>query len=181
MPAGNPAPGFAVCTASGPSLRNPCPFSFMKISSPAFTSGGFLPPRFSREEGNVSPPLALADIPAEAASIALIMEDPDAPHGTFTHWLVWNIPTHPSDLAEDHLPPNAVIGKNDFGDTGYGGPRPPSGTHRYYFHAYALDCQLDLRAGASRSELEQAMEKHVLENASIMGRFSAPAETGAHR
>jgi len=152
----------------------------MKISSPAFTAGGTLPPRFAREEGNISPPFTLADVPTEAASIALIMEDPDAPRGTFTHWLIWNIPTNVSELTEDNLPPNAVEGKNDFGDNGYGGPRPPSGTHRYYFHAYALDCQIDLPAGASRQDLEQAMEKHVLENASIMGRFSAPAEAGAH-
>jgi Raf kinase inhibitor-like YbhB/YbcL family protein len=151
----------------------------MKISSSAFISGGSLPPRFAREEGNTSPPLTFTEIPAEAASIALVMEDPDAPRGTFTHWLVWNIPTHGGELGEDHLPAGAVLGKNDFGDVGYGGPRPPSGTHRYYFHAYALDCQLDLPAGASRQQLEHAMEKHVLENASVMGRFSAPLETGA--
>lgn len=122
----------------------------------------------------------LSDIPSGAASIALMMEDPDAPRGTFTHWLVWNIPPHVNEIAEDQLPSGAVAGKNDFGDIGYGGPRPPSGTHRYYFHAYALDCRLEVPTGASRRQLEHAMEKHVLENASVMGRFSAPAEAGTH-
>lgn len=154
-------------------------FLIMKLSSSAFIPGGGLPPRFAREDGNVSPPLTLADIPAEAKTIVLFMEDPDAPHGTFTHWIVWNIPANTEELAEGAVPPAATEGKNDFGDIGYGGPRPPSGTHRYYFHAYALDCALDVPAGAPRQEVENAIEKHMLENASVMGRFSAPAEASS--
>lgn len=151
----------------------------MKLSSPAFNPGGGIPPRFSREDGNVSPPLTFTDIPADAKSIALIVEDPDAPHGTFTHWIVWNIPANVGALAEGSVPGSAMEGRNDFGDIGYGGPRPPSGTHRYYFHAYALDGSLELPTGASRHEFENAIEKHVLENASVLGRFSAPADAAS--
>lgn len=145
----------------------------MKLSCPAFLAGEAIPPRFAREKGNVSVPLAFAELPPKTQSVAIVMDDPDAPRGTFTHWLLWNVAPHPNTIPENQTPQEARIGRNDFGDTGYGGPRPPSGTHRYFFHAYALDCRLDLQTGASRRELESAMESHVLENATYMGRFSA--------
>jgi Raf kinase inhibitor-like YbhB/YbcL family protein len=101
------------------------------------------------------------------------MDDPDAPSGLFTHWLVWDLAPNVGTLTEGHLPPDAREGRNSFGDRGYGGPRPPSGTHRYFFHAYALDCRLDLAPGASRQELERALENHVIGTAELMGRYSA--------
>jgi Raf kinase inhibitor-like YbhB/YbcL family protein len=145
----------------------------MKLTSPAFSRGDPLPRHFAKEHGNKSPPLRFDDVPKEAKSLALIMNDPDAPRGTFTHWVLFNLPSELSELRENELPAGAVSGKNDYGDTGYGGPRPPSGTHRYFFQAYALDTMLNLPRGASAKEVEQAMETHVLENAELMGRYSA--------
>lgn len=132
-----------------------------------------MPARFARERGNISPPLEFANVPPNARSLAIVMDDPDAPHGTFTHWLVWNLPPSTSMILENQLPAGARIGRNDFGDVGYGGPRPPSGTHRYFFHAYALKQTLELPRGASRRELERMLEAHLLETATLMGRFSA--------
>jgi Raf kinase inhibitor-like YbhB/YbcL family protein len=147
----------------------------MKLTSPAFNRGDPLARHFAKEHGNVSPPLTFSDVPKETQSLALIMNDPDAPHGTFTHWVLFNIPPKTAGLQENEIPAGAVPGKNDYGDIGYGGPRPPSGTHRYFFHAYALDTLLNLSAGASAADVEQAMETHVIENAELMGRFSAEA------
>jgi Raf kinase inhibitor-like YbhB/YbcL family protein len=145
----------------------------MKLTSSAFDRGDPLPRRFAKEHGNVSPPLAFSGVPKEAQSLALIMNDPDAPRGTFTHWVIFNIPADTKELRENETPAGAVQGKNDYGDIGYGGPRPPSGTHRYFFHAYALEAGLDLPTGASAADVERAIETHVLENAELMGRFSA--------
>lgn len=145
----------------------------MRLTSPAFSPGDFLPRRFAKEHGNISPPLKLSEIPPEAQSLALIMSDPDAPSGTFMHWVLFNIPPKTTEIRENQSPPGAVSGKNDYGDIGYGGPRPPSGTHRYFFNAYALDTPLALPPGASAAEVERAMETHVLENSKIMGQFSA--------
>jgi Raf kinase inhibitor-like YbhB/YbcL family protein len=145
----------------------------MKLTSPAFEHGQMLPDHCAKEEGNVSPPLHFSDVPARAHSVALIMDDPDAPSGLFTHWLVWNLDRNVGVLTEGHLPGSAREGRNGFGDVGYGGPRPPSGTHRYFFHACALDCRLDLPPGASRSELDAALKNHVIETAELMGRYSA--------
>jgi len=145
----------------------------MKLSSTAFNRGDPLPRKYAKEHGNVSPPLSFAEVPDGAKSIALIMNDPDAPSGTFTHWVTFNLPAELRELRENEIPAGAILGKNDYGDVGYGGPRPPSGIHRYFFHAYALDTKLKLPAGASASDVEQALETHVLENAELMGRFSA--------
>ena len=145
----------------------------MQLLSSAFNHGDPLPERFAREEGNLSPPLTISQVPDGTASLLLIMEDPDAQHGTFTHWIVFNLAPNVGVLLENEVPPGARQGRNSFGDVGYGGPRPPSGTHRYFFHVYALDCPLDLPEGASRADVEAAMEQHVLENATLMGRYSA--------
>lgn len=145
----------------------------MKLTSPAFNRGDPLPRRFAKEHGNASPPLTFSGVPKEAQTLALIMNDPDAPRGTFTHWVIFNISADIKELRENETPVGATQGKNDYGDIGYGGPRPPSGTHRYFFHAYALDARLDLPTGAPAADVERAMETHVLENAELMGRFSA--------
>ena len=144
----------------------------MKITSPAFKEGEVIPERFSKNGQNVSPELRIEGMPAEAKSLALIVDDPDAPVGLFTHWLVWNIDPKTTDIAEGSVPAAAVQGKNDFGEIGYGGPQPPSGTHRYYFKIFALDRALDLKPGAKRREVDAAMKGHVIAQGQTTGRYS---------
>lgn len=148
----------------------------LKLTSPAFQHEGLIPHRYSKDGGNISPPLAWTDVPQETKSLALILDDPDAPSGMFVHWLVYNIPPASAELAEDlpatpSLPGDILQGSNGFGDLGYGGPKPPSGTHRYFFHLYALDIKLKLPSGASREELDRALQGHILEEAQLMGRY----------
>jgi Raf kinase inhibitor-like YbhB/YbcL family protein len=145
----------------------------MKITSQAFQNGSNIAAKFSREGGNVSPPLKVEDVPANAKALVFIVDDPDAPGGLFTHWLVWNIDPKTNSITEGSGPKGGVEGTNDFGSVGYGGPQPPSGTHRYYFKIFALDRMLDLPAGAKRRELEKAMKGHVIAQAEWMGRYSA--------
>ena len=144
----------------------------MKITSSAFQEAGTIPEKFSKMGQNVSPELRIQGIPAEAKSLALIVDDPDAPSGLFTHWLVWNIDPKTSEIAEGSSPRGGVQGSNDFGETGYGGPQPPSGTHRYYFKIFALDAMLDLKPGAKRHDLDAAMKNHVMAQGQLMGRYS---------
>jgi len=139
----------------------PRPGVFMKIASPALPGGKSIPTKYTCDGENVSPPLQFADIPAAAKSLVLTMDDPDAPKGMFTHWLVWNIPPSVRAVPEGAQPPG-VVGKNDFGELGYRGPCPPSGTHRYWLHLYALSTTLDLPAGATRAELDAAMAEHII-------------------
>lgn len=145
----------------------------MKITSPAFQNGGNIPAKFSRKGGNTNPPLKIEGIPLTAKSLALLIDDPDAPGGLFTHWLVWDIDPKTTSIAEHSTPKGAVEGTNDFGAAGYGGPQPPSGTHRYYFKVFALDQKLNLSAGAKRRDLEKAMKGHVIVQGQLMGRYSA--------
>jgi Raf kinase inhibitor-like YbhB/YbcL family protein len=142
----------------------------MKITSSAFQEGGNIPSKFSCDGANVNPPLHLDQVPAEAKSLALIVDDPDAPGGTFVHWLVWNIDPKTTEIGENSVPPNAVQGKSGFGKSGYGGPCPPSGTHRYYFRVYALDVA-DAKGG-SRADLDRAMQGHIIAQGELMGRYS---------
>jgi len=147
--------------------------SEMKISSLSFQNGGSIPTKFSHEGGNANPPLKIEGVPTHAKSLALIVEDPDAPGGLFTHWLVWNIDPKTASVAEHGVPKGSTEGTNGFGEGGYGGPQPPSGTHRYYFKIFALDRMLILPNGAKRSDLEKAMKGHVIAQAELMGRYSA--------
>src|SRR5881398_4043897 len=144
----------------------------MKITSPAFQEGGTIPEKFSKNGQNVSPELRIEAAPAEAKSLALIVDDPDAPVGLFTHWLVWNSDPKTTEIPERGTPKGAVQGTNDYPNLGYGGPQPPSGTHRYYFKIFALDQTLDLRSGAKRQELDKAMSGHVIAQGQLMGRYS---------
>ena len=146
----------------------------MKIESPAFSHGGHIPATYSRYGDNHSPPLAFQDIPPGTQSLALIVDDPDAPRGTFTHWIVYNIPPNVDHLDENWHAANVREGKNGWGELGYGGPRPPSGEHRYFFHLYALDRRLDIPNGPERSRVENAIRGHVLAEAECMGRFITP-------
>lgn len=144
-------------------------FRELVISSPAFADGGPIPPEYTCDGRNISPPLAVDHIPPEAVALVLIADDPDAPRGTWVHWMAWDIPvTH--QFREDAI--HGVQGKNDFGDPGYGGPCPPSGTHRYFFRVYALDAVLDLPADTGRPGLERAMAEHILAFGQLMGTYS---------
>lgn len=142
----------------------------MKIDTPAFKEGAAIPKKYTCEGEDISPQLDFHDIPKEVVSFALIVDDPDAPHGTFDHWIAWNIPgttkTLPEGAALSHE------GTNGFGVTRYKGPCPPPGKpHRYYFKLYALDKQLDLPSGVSKEQLEKAMQGHIQEHAELMGTF----------
>jgi Raf kinase inhibitor-like YbhB/YbcL family protein len=143
----------------------------MKITSSAFQQGGNIPSKFSCDGANTSPPLQISDVPSGAKSLVLVVDDPDAPSGLFTHWTVWNIPPQTSTIAEGSTP-KGVQGTNDFGKSGYGGPCPPSGAHRYYFKIFALDRDLDLPSGAKRSQLDAAMKGHVIAQGQLMGRYA---------
>jgi Raf kinase inhibitor-like YbhB/YbcL family protein len=143
----------------------------MKITSSAFQQGGNIPSKFSCDGANTNPPLQISDAPREVKSFVLIVDDPDAPSGLFTHWAIWNISPQTSTIAEGSTP-KGVQATNDFGRSGYGGPCPPSGTHRYYFKIFALDRELDLPFGAKRSQLEAAMKGHVIAQGELMGRYS---------
>jgi Raf kinase inhibitor-like YbhB/YbcL family protein len=143
----------------------------MKITSSAFQEGGNIPSKFTCDGGDSSPPLRLAEIPSGAKSLALIVDDPDAPSGLFTHWIVWNISPKTNAIAEGSAP-QGVQGTNDFGKSGFGGPCPPSGTHRYYFKIFALDRELNLASGTKRNQLDAAMKGHVVAQGELMGRYS---------
>ena len=142
----------------------------MKITSSAFQEGGNIPSKFSCDGADTSPPLQISDVPSGAKSLVLIVDDPDAPSGLFTHWMVWNISPQSSGVAEGSTP-KGVQGTNDFGKSGYGGPCPPSGTHRYCFKIFALDRELDLPFGAKRGQLDAAIKNHVLAQGELMGRY----------
>jgi Raf kinase inhibitor-like YbhB/YbcL family protein len=139
------------------------------IYSEAFHQDEPIPSKYTCEGENINPPLRIENIPLGTASLALIMEDPDAPKGTFDHWLVWNIPPDNINIEEDSLP--GINGTNSAGKTGYHGPCPPNGSHRYYFHVFALEKELDLQAGAVRKDLEAAMKPYILAQGSLMGRY----------
>ena len=145
-----------------------------KLTSGAFNYAGRIPEKYSRNGGNVSPPLEWDGLRCPATKLALIMDDPDAPSGVFVHWVLYNIPDSITHLEEGipngpNFPDGMRQGLNGFGEVGYGGPQPPSGTHRYFFHLYALDTELDLPAGVSRADLDRAMKGHILDQAEFMG------------
>jgi len=144
----------------------------MTIGTTAIDGKGFLLPQYTCDGDNISPPLTFSELPMEAKSLVMIMEDPDAPGGIFTHWLLYDMSPGVLQVPENGMPMTGKTGTNGFGKAGYGGACPPEGTHRYYFKLFALDAMLDLPAGASREALETAIEGHVLETAHIMGRYT---------
>ena len=152
----------------------------LTISSPAFANGGAIPQRYTCEGDDVSPPLAFGGVPAGTKSLALIEDDPDAPdpsapQRTWVHWVLYNLPATTSSLAEgvkpSALPSGTLSGKNDWGRTGYGGPCPPVGRHRYFHKLYALDAMLPDLESPDKAALEKAMQGHVLAQASLMGTY----------
>lgn len=143
------------------------------ISSPSFVEGGSIPRMYTADGDGINPPLVIEDVPAGTRTMALIMEDPDAPHGTFTHWTLWDIPPAAS-ISENSEP--GVTGLNSMNRTGYTPPNPPSGSHRYFFHVYALDYSPNLETGSGREELEDALAGHILGEGSMMGRYESSKE-----
>jgi Raf kinase inhibitor-like YbhB/YbcL family protein len=149
----------------------------MNLQSAAFTHNGLIPTQYTCDGGDISPPLSWDDPPQNTQSFALIVDDPDAPGRTFVHWVMYNLPPDRRELPEgvnpgDNLGSNVQQGKSDFGRTGYGGPCPPSGTHRYFFKLYALDTMLELPTNARKPDLLQAMDGHILAGAELIGRYT---------
>ncbi len=149
----------------------------IKVTSTAFEEGEMISSKHTCDEEDISPPLAWEPIPEGTKTLALICDDPDAPMGTWVHWVLFNLPPDINELSEN-IPPEKELesgakqGTNDFGRIGYGGPCPPGGTHRYYFKLYALDAMLDLEPGARKQQLLEAMEGHILAEGQLMGRYS---------
>lgn len=142
----------------------------MRLTSVAFEHEGTIPPLYTCDGADVSPPLSLSGVPAEATALALIMDDPDAPGRTWDHWVAFDIPVV-ADIAEG-VGSLGMGGENSWGSVGYGGPCPPGGSHRYFFKLYALDTDLSLAEGTSKVEVVEAMEGHVLAEATLMGRYT---------
>jgi Raf kinase inhibitor-like YbhB/YbcL family protein len=149
----------------------------MQLTSTAFAEGQPIPSKYTCDGENVSPPLAWNGVPEGTKSIALIVDDPDAPAGTWVHWVLYDLPGTARELPEalpksQYIPGGAEQGLNDFKHLGYGGPCPPGGkAHRYYLKLYALDRVLELKPGATKKEVESAMEKHILAQGQLMGTY----------
>jgi Raf kinase inhibitor-like YbhB/YbcL family protein len=141
----------------------------LEITSDAFEEGGTIPSRHTCDGENVSPRLSFAGAPERTRSLAVVVDDPDAPVGTFTHWLAWGIDPSAAGLDEGQAAPRE--GCNGFGTTGYAGPCPPHGRHRYFFRLHALDTELNLEPGADRDQLDRALDGHVLETAELVGGY----------
>ena len=146
----------------------------MKLTSTGFADGEKMPQEFAKRGANRIPPLEIGGAPDGTKSLAIIVHDPDAPlPGGFYHWTLWNIPPQTASIGEGNVPPDAVEGETSWGTSGYNGPQPPFGTHRYIFYLYALDMVLNLPAGSSVKELKTAIKEHVIEAASLTGMFGA--------
>lgn len=148
----------------------------MKLLSREFKDGEDIPAEYTCDGDDISPKLSLNDVPKDAESLAIVVDDPDAPGGVFDHWMIWNIPSDVSEIPEGvpdenkaEFLDNAPQGENDFGEIGYRGPCPPSGTHRYRFKLYALDSKLDLPPGETKETLEEKMEGRILDQDHIIG------------
>ena len=143
----------------------------IEITSSAFTEGGVIPRLYTCDDKNVSPPLAWTGVPTTTVSLAIIMDDPDAPSGTWVHWVLYNLPPDLTSLDQG-TSRTGTDGKNDFNRTGFGGPCPPKGsTHRYFIKLYALDAFLDLKAAATKSQVENLMHGHILAQGQLMGKY----------
>lgn len=150
----------------------------MRLNSPAFERGERIPTQYTCEGRNISPPLVWHEVPEDAQSLALIVEDPDASNGTWSHWIIYNLPTTKTEIREE-FPEGEPIGgtgaqgRNDFGNVRYEGPCPPLGSsHRYFFRLFALDEELDVTAGVTRQQLMDRMQGHIIETSEYMGTFS---------
>lgn len=143
----------------------------MKILSSAFGNNQSIPAEYTCDGKNINPPLEIVDAPKSAKGLVLIMDDPDAPMGTWVHWVVWNINPQMKNVAENSVPEGGIQGRTNR-ENSYGGPCPPSGTHRYFFKLFALDIILDLPSSAGKAELEKAMAGHIIESAELIGLYN---------
>ncbi|MFH2018883.1 MAG: YbhB/YbcL family Raf kinase inhibitor-like protein [bacterium] len=143
----------------------------MKIENVIFKNNDYIPTKFTCDGLNINPSLKISEVPAETKSMALVMDDPDAQAGTWVHWVMWNIDPATVEISENSVPAGAVQGTTDFGNTKYGGPCPPSGTHRYFFRLYALDTKLTLPPSTMKQDLENAMQGHVIGQAEMLGLY----------
>lgn len=149
----------------------------MYFFSPSFKNGETIPQKFTCDDADVSPKLVWSNLPEGTKSVSIICDDPDAPMGTWVHWVIYNIPATISELTENQprnekLSNGALQGRNSWGKIGYGGPCPPSGTHRYFFKLYALDTILELKPGATKEELIKSMQGHLLGQTELYGKYS---------
>lgn len=158
--------GYEIETTGGDEMTE------INIESTAFNNNEDIPAKYTCDGDNINPELVFSEIPSDAVSLVLIVDDPDAPGGTWVHWTVWNIDPGTTGIPENSVPGGSVEGNTDFGVPGYGGPCPPSGTHRYFFKLYALDTILDLATTATASDIENAMQGHVLGSAELIGLYS---------
>lgn len=142
----------------------------LQITSPSFEKGADIPTLFSCDGDDLSPELNIENLPTNTVTLALIMDDPDAPGGTWVHWVAFDFP--PTDVIPEGIPLLGIGGNNSWGTTGYGGPCPPSGTHRYFFKLFAIDSTLELPEGSTIEEVLDAMEGHILDRAELMGRYT---------
>jgi Raf kinase inhibitor-like YbhB/YbcL family protein len=143
----------------------------LTITSPAFADQGAIPTRFTCDGQDLNPALLFGAAPAGTRSLALVVDDPDAPVGTWVHWVMWNIPPQTREVKEGSIPAGAVQGLNDWRRNHYGGPCPPSGTHRYFFKLYALDTTLNLPPATTKAGLEHAMQGHILAHGELLGTY----------
>lgn len=145
------------------------------LTSSAFNAGSVIPREYTCDGSDLSPPLAWIDAPESTKSFALIMDDPDAPVGLWTHWVLWNIPANLTQFSKDiSLPIEIMQGQTSWGNNNYGGPCPPDGQHRYFFHLYALDTLLNIPATSTQHDLLKAMEGHILAQTELMGLYKRP-------
>jgi Raf kinase inhibitor-like YbhB/YbcL family protein len=144
----------------------------LSLTSPAFDNGDPIPRQYGYEADNVNPPLHIEGVPDDAESLALVMDDPDAPGGTWVHWLVWNVAPDRTEIPEDWTPSRPAEGANSWDEVGYGGPNPPDKRHTYRFEVYALESTLDLARGADRDELDAAVAGSVLASARLTGTYA---------
>jgi hypothetical protein len=139
------------------------------IKSPAFEPNKLIPKKYSCDGNDINPPLNIENVPKDAKTLVLLMDDPDAPSGTFDHWIVWNIPTSTKSISENSIP--GKEGLNSAKQQGYMGPCPPSGTHRYFFKVYSLDTELNLSASSRKKDVEKVMERHILAKGELIGLY----------
>jgi hypothetical protein len=141
----------------------------LKISSPAFENNGEIPKKYTCDGVNVNPSLKIEHVPSNAKSLALVFDDMDAPRGTYVHWILWNIDSNIKEIKENSVPEGAVQGMNDFKKRNYGGPCPPRRAHKYVFKIYALDIFFNLNPNSTKTDLEKAMEGHIISRAQLTG------------
>ena len=146
----------------------------MKLESSSFENGGTIPKKFGYKNGNVSPSLIINEVPESTKSLALIMDDPDAMGAVgkvWVHWVLWNIPKKITKIDENSIPENSIEGETDFGEIGYGGPAPPDKEHTYIFKLYALDTDLELAKGSTKSQLENSIQGHIVAETKLTGKY----------